>query len=197
MILIPFALAPSPHSVSIKFLTKSILSLDIIALMKNRIKKYTKEIIVFAILIFIMSNVISFYRSANLSKSPLMLSFVELINDGSYTIDTSKPIMVHFWATWCPVCKVEAPNIQKISENFQVITIATQSGSDEQIKKYQKEHEVDFMVINDKDGSLTKSAGVSVFPTTIIYDKTQKIVFADVGYTSTWSLWLKMFWANL
>ena len=197
MILIPFALAPSPHSVSIKFLTKSILSLDIIALMKNRIKKYTKEIIVFAILIFIMSNIISFYRSTNLSKAPLMLSSIELINDESYTIDTSKPIMVHFWATWCPVCKVEAPNIQKISENFQVITIATQSGSDEQIKKYQKEHEVDFMVINDKDGSLTKSAGVSVFPTTIIYDKTQKIVFSDVGYTSTWSLWLKMFWANL
>jgi len=164
--------------------------------MKNRIKKYTKEIIVFSMLIFIMSNVISFYRSTNLSKAPLMLSFVELINNQSYTIDTSKPIMVHFWATWCPICKVEAPNIQKISENFQVITIAIQSGNDGQIKKYQKEHGVDFMVINDKYGSLTKSAGVSVFPTTIIYDKNQKIVFADTGYTSTWSLWLKMLWAN-
>jgi len=168
-----------------------------ITLMKNKIKKYTKEIVVFSIFIFIISNIISFYRSTNLSKTPLMLSSVELINEESYIIDTSKPIMVHFWATWCPICKVEASNIQKISENFQVITIATQSGDDKQIKKYQKENEVNFMVINDKDGLLSKSANITVFPTTIIYDKNQKMVFADVGYTSTWSLWLKMFWANL
>jgi thiol-disulfide isomerase/thioredoxin len=165
--------------------------------MKNKIKKYTKEIILFSILVFIMSNVISLYRSTDLNKIQLTLSDVTLTEGKQYTIDTKKPIMIHFWATWCPICKVEASNIQQISENFQVLSIATQSGSDEEIKKYQKENGVNFMVINDQDGSLTKSYGVTVFPTTIIYDANQNVAFSDVGYTSTWGLWIKMFWSSL
>lgn len=178
-------------------LAKVFLSLDIISPMKTKIKKYIKEIIIFLLLLFIMSNAISLYRSADLNKAPLMLLDVKLIGNQNYTIDTTKPIMIHFWATWCPICKTEASNIQKISERFQVLTIATQSGNDEDIKKYTKENGVNFMVINDKDGLLTKSAGISTFPTTMIYDKNQQLVFSDVGYSSTWSLWLKMLWVSL
>ena len=162
-----------------------------------KIKKYLKELVLFALFIFIASNAISLYRSADLDTRKLSLSTVNLINNKSYTIDTSKPIMIHFWATWCPICKVEASNIQKISENFQVITIAVQSGSDTKIEKYQKEHSVNFMVINDKDSSLAKQFNISVFPTTIIYNKNGKAIFSDVGYTSIWVLWLKMLWANI
>jgi len=165
--------------------------------MKNKIKKYTKEIILFSILLFVMSNAISLYRSTDLNKVELLLSDVTLIEGKSYTINNKKPIMIHFWATWCPICKVEASNIQQISEDFQVLSIATQSGSDEEIKNYQKENGVNFMVINDQDGSLTKSYGVTVFPTTIIYDTNQNVAFSDVGYTSTWVLWIKMFWSSL
>ncbi len=165
--------------------------------MINKLKKYTKETILFFILIFIMSNAISLYRSTNLNKVPLELSKISLIENKYYTIDKTKPIMIHFWATWCPICKTEASNIQTISKNFQVISIATQSGNDNEIKKYQKENDVDFMVINDIDGSLSKKFNISVFPTTIIYDKNQKVAFSDVGYSSTWSLWLKMLWVNL
>jgi len=144
-----------------------------------------------------MSNAISLYRSTDLNKVELLLSDVTLIEGKSYTINNKKPIMIHFWATWCPICKVEASNIQQISEDFQVLSIATQSGSDEEIKNYQKENGVNFMVINDQDGSLTKSYGVTVFPTTIIYDTNQNVAFSDVGYTSTWVLWIKMFWSSL
>ncbi|HIP44390.1 MAG TPA: redoxin domain-containing protein [Sulfurospirillum arcachonense] len=165
--------------------------------MINKLKKYTKEIILFSILLFVMSNAISLYRSTDLNKVELLLSDVTLIEGKSYTINNKKPIMIHFWATWCPICKVEASNIQQISEDFQVLSIATQSGSDEEIKNYQKENGVNFMVINDQDGSLTKSYGVTVFPTTIIYDTNQNVAFSDVGYTSTWVLWIKMFWSSL
>ena len=37
---------------------------------------------------------------------------------------------------------------------------------------------------------------ISVFPTTIIYDKNRDIVFSDVGYTTTPGLCLRMKWAN-
>ena len=162
-----------------------------------KIKKIIREILLFSIVIFILSNAISLYRSTDLSKNPLDLSNVTLIDNKKYIIDTTKPLMLHIWATWCPICKAEASNIQTISDNFQLISIATQSGDDESIKKYQKENSIDFMVINDKNGTFAKKYGINVFPTTIIYDANQKVIFSDVGYTSTWSLWLKMLWASL
>lgn len=127
---------------------------------------------------------------------PLQLSTITLHNNTQYTINKSKPILIYFWATWCPVCKAIGPNIQRISEDFQVLSIASQSGSNEDIKNYLKKQRLDFKAVNDEDGSLTKKIGITMFPTTIIYDKNQNVIFSDVGYSSTWSLWLKMLWAK-
>ncbi len=50
-------------------------------------------------------------------------------------IPNNKPILLHFWATWCPTCKFEAPNIEKVSKDYEVITIAVQSGTKKRDKK--------------------------------------------------------------
>ncbi|MCW8895981.1 MAG: protein disulfide oxidoreductase [Sulfurimonas sp.] len=156
--------------------------------MKNKIKKYLKEFVLFIVVMTIFANALSLYRSLDLNKEALPAEF-NVIKD--------KPVLVHFWATWCPVCKVEAPNIQTISENFQVITIAVKSSDNDEINKYLKENNLDFEFINDYDGSIAQKFGISVYPTTIIYDKDRNVVFSDVGYTSTWGLWLRMLWAGM
>ena len=38
-----------------------------------------------------------------------------------------KPVLVHFWATWCPVCKFENDNVDAVSKDYAVITIASWS----------------------------------------------------------------------
>ena len=70
--------------------------------MKEKIKHYAKEIIYFLIFITIISNVMSLYKSKDLNSAPLTLSSLELINGSTYTFDKEKPILIHFWATWCP-----------------------------------------------------------------------------------------------
>ena len=155
--------------------------------MKEKLNKYLKEIVLFTLVMVVFSNGLSLYRSLDLSKEPLALN---------YAIDKDKPVLVHFWAVWCPICKIEAPNIQTMSENFEVITIAVKSGSDEEIQEYLNNQNLDFKFINDEDGYLAQKYGISVYPTTIIYDKNRDVVFSDVGYTSTWGLWLRMWWAS-
>jgi thiol-disulfide isomerase/thioredoxin len=108
----------------------------------------------------------------------------------------NEPILIHFWATWCPTCKAEAPNIQIISENYNVLTIAVNSGTDLEIEEYIKSRNLNFMVVNDTDGRMANKVGVSVFPTTIIYDKNGEVFFSDVGYTTTLGLRLRMFLAS-
>lgn len=165
--------------------------------MKNKFIKYAKEITIFLVVMIIFANILSFYRSGAVSKEPLDLNRVTLLGDIPYELPKNEPILLHFWATWCPTCKAEAQNIQTISQNYNVLTIALKSGSDEEIRDYLKSRNLDFNVVNDTTGQITQKYSVSVFPTTIIYDKNKNEFFSDVGYTSTFGLWLRMWWVSL
>ncbi len=165
--------------------------------MKEKIKRYTKEIITFFIIMTILANIISLYKSSDLNNEALSLTNIFLINDSKYELPQEKPILVHIWALWCPTCKVEASNIQTLSEHYNVLTIAVKSGSNDDINNYMKENDYTFNVVNDKSGFLASDFRVGAFPTTFIYDKDKKLVFSDVGYTSTWGLIIRMWWASL
>lgn len=164
--------------------------------MKNKVMHYSREIFLFLIFITIFANALSLYRSNNLNQEPIDINSFHLIDGNSYMLTEEKPILLHFWATWCPTCKAEAGNIETISKYFEVITIATKSGDNNDIQKYLEARNLTFKVINDKDGSLAKKFNISIFPTTIIYDKNREIFYSDIGYTTTFGLWLRMWLAK-
>ena len=63
-------------------------------------------------------------------------------------------------------------------------------------KKYLDNRNLTFKVVSDEEGSLAKMFNISIFPTTIIYDKDRAIFYSDVGYTSTFGLWIRMWLAK-
>ena len=160
--------------------------------MKEKIKKYLKEGVIFIVTLTIALNAMSYYRSLDLNKDNLSIKSFKLLDNTEYQIPENKPVLVHFWATWCPVCKVEAPNIEKISKDYEVITIAVQSGEKEEIQNYLDERKLSFKVVNDNDGFYAKKFNISVFPTTLIYDKSKSLKFSEVGYTTTVGLYSRM-----
>jgi len=165
--------------------------------MLKKIKHYLKEIIIFIVFITIFANGLSLYKSSDLNKEPLNITNITLLDGTKYNLSNTKPTLIHFWAIWCPTCKLEASNIQSISSNYEVITVAVKSGSNEDINNWLKENEYDFNVLNDESGFISSNFNIAVFPTTFIYDKNKNLVFSDVGYTSTWGLMLRMWWASL
>jgi thiol-disulfide isomerase/thioredoxin len=165
-------------------------------LTKSKLKHYFKEIIFFMIAMTIIANIMSLYRSQSLSSKPLSITNFQLINNNIYKVDHTKPIIIHFWATWCPTCKLEASNINFLSKQYQVITIAVKSGSDNEIKKYMRENNYNFNVVNDQNGTLSQKFKIAAFPTTFIYDKNKKLIFREVGYSSTFGLWLRVLWSE-
>lgn len=164
--------------------------------MKDKLKKYIKEIVVFVVLLAIATNGISYYKSLELNKESLSIESFTLLDGSIYTLPKDKPIIIHFWATWCPVCKVEAPNIQELSKENEVITIAVQSKSKENIQKYMEENNLSFKVVNDLSGFYAREFNIKVFPTTLIYDSNKNQKFSEVGYTSTFGFYLRMFLTN-
>ncbi|MEA3371051.1 MAG: redoxin domain-containing protein [Campylobacterota bacterium] len=164
--------------------------------MKSKLIHYAKEILLFIFVMTILANLISLYKSSDLNSGTLALNEVTLIDNKSYIFTQEKPVLIHFWATWCPTCKVEASNIEFISKYFDVVTIAVNSGSKDELIDYLLENDLRFNVLNDSNSYYSQEFNVAAFPTTFIYDENKNLVFSEVGYTSTIGLFLRMWWAS-
>ncbi len=105
-----------------------------------------------------------------------------------------QPAVVHFWATWCPVCQLENGTINDLNADYPLITVAMQSGSDTTIQAYLDENDLSFPVISDPDGYLAARWGVRGVPTTFILDGDGNIRFTEVGYTTGFGLRARIWW---
>lgn len=76
-----------------------------------------------------------------------------------------RPLLVYFWATWCPVCRLVSPSVDALRDTHPVVTIALGSGSARQVADYAEEHELGFGIVNDPDGDISRAWGVAVTPT--------------------------------
>lgn len=108
-----------------------------------------------------------------------------------------RPVLIHFWATWCPVCKLEQSSIESISEDFPVITVAMQSGSNEELNQFMKNENLSFKVINDEGAILSRRYKIKGVPVSFIVSKNNEIKFTEVGYTSELGLRIRLWWAGL
>ena len=151
----------------------------------QRMRSLVKEVLVGVILIFILSNIINMLRKPELESSTLPKMEAVLLDGSRFAVKADKPLVIHFWATWCPVCKLEAANIERLSKKYEVLTIAVNSGSDREIEAYLKERGLTFSVVNDRNGSWAKVFKVDLFPTTFIYDARGELRFTETGYTTT------------
>lgn len=135
--------------------------------------------------VFILTNIISYVRKPELVQTRLPNIEAVLLDGSQFKVEEGKPLVIHFWATWCPTCKLEAPNIETVSKKYEVLTIAVNSGDDKKIKTYLKERGLTFKVLNDSDGKWARQFKVEAFPTTYIYDGQGELRFTEVGYTTT------------
>ena len=162
-------------------------------------KKILKEIAIMALMVLVISNVLSYVRKPDLADTQLprineLLISGEQFNSKNYE---GKPLLIHFWATWCPTCKAEADNIQRLSEYYNVLTFAVKSGTNDKLTNYMDDRGFDYQVINDEEGKWASFYNVEGYPTTFIYDTKGEMSFSEVGYTSSMGLFIRMWWTGL
>ncbi len=92
------------------------------------------------------------------------------------TSDEKNPTMLIFWATWCPVCKEEIPEVQSIYNNFkdkglQVLAVNVSiNDSEKRTKRFIKKYKMNYPVAFDTNSKVTKEYGVMGTPTIMIID---------------------------
>jgi peroxiredoxin len=95
-----------------------------------------------------------------------------------------QPLLVHFWAQWCPICRAEQGSIQAIAEDFPVLSIAMQSGSATTVAEFMREEDLTFPTIADPHAEIASAWGVKAVPVSFILDAAGTIRFSSVGYTT-------------
>lgn len=110
----------------------------------------------------------------------------------------AEPTLVHFWATWCSICRTEQGTIAAIARDHpNTITVAMNSGLTNEVKRYMQEQGIDFRTVNDPDGSISGTWGVHAVPASFIIAPDGKIQFVEVGYTTEVGLRLRLWWAGV
>jgi len=162
----------------------------------NRAKllRLLREIAIFVFILWIGSTAISWWRAPKLDSSTLPRISGTLINGAPFDIAQfrGKPILIEFWGTWCPVCRQQAPNINRVAQKYPVLTLAVNSGSDAKIQAYMKKEGVNYPVLNDPYGQIAARFKIKVYPTIFIYDRHGKLKFTESGYTTTAGMLARM-----
>ena len=94
-----------------------------------------------------------------------------------------KPIVLNFWASWCPPCKAEMPTFnavyQDVKDDVQFLMVDLVDGQREteaKGKAYIEEQGFTFPVLFDTDGAAGYMYQVSSIPTTFFIDKDGYVV---------------------
>ena len=110
----------------------------------------------------------------------------------------NEPLLIHFWATWCPICEMENDNIQNVAKDYRTLNIAIQSGSDTEITEYANRNNLKLdNIINDRSGTLATFFGVTGTPTSFIISPSGKISSKEVGYMTELGLRFRLWWASI
>ncbi|MEN8178940.1 MAG: protein disulfide oxidoreductase [Pseudomonadota bacterium] len=160
--------------------------------LKRRVLGWVLEIILLLIAVYLLH--LWQTRDTAAGEAPLLSG--QTLSEEPFNLQDlhGKPVFVHFWATWCPVCQLESGTINDLVGDYPLITVAMQSGSDTTIQAYLDENELSFPVISDPDGLLASRWGVTGVPATFIIDAEGNIKFTEVGYSTSLGLRARIWW---
>jgi peroxiredoxin len=103
--------------------------------------------------------------------------------------ERGKVVVVNFWATWCPPCRVEMPRLEtevwdkyKGDSDFAMVAIARQQ-TDAKIAGFAKQHpEFTYPLAYDPQRKVYAKFADAGIPRSYVVGKDGKIVFQSLGY---------------
>ncbi len=96
-----------------------------------------------------------------------------------------KVVIVNFWATWCPPCRAEIPDLvalqDKYRDRLQVIGISEDETSIDDVRRFVTEHRINYPIVMSTPELVRLFPGVRALPTSFIVDPENHLVQKHVG----------------
>jgi peroxiredoxin len=92
-------------------------------------------------------------------------------------------VAVNFWATWCPPCRKEMPDLDALYRRFKDQGLVVLAISDEdvgKVKPFIDHARVSYPILLDPGGVVAKRFEISGIPKTFVYDRDGKLVAQSI-----------------
>ncbi|BAM47835.1 redoxin domain-containing protein [Amphibacillus xylanus] len=96
-----------------------------------------------------------------------------------------KQVMLNFWATWCPPCQAEVPDMERLYQEHDIeilaVNITSTEASLEDVSQFVNDNELTFKIPIDLDANISDLYFIQSIPTTFMIDSSGKIAHKIIG----------------
>ncbi len=96
-----------------------------------------------------------------------------------------KPVMINFWATWCPPCRAEMPDMEAFYTNYEIdilaVNLTTTEYSANDVEEFVDNLGLSFPILLDQSGDVTSLYRIQPLPTSYFIDGNGVIRHVNVG----------------
>ncbi|PSU34067.1 protein disulfide oxidoreductase [Photobacterium lutimaris] len=160
----------------------------------SRVVRFLKEAGLMLLLLIAVTTGLDLWRSQSMPQGSVPILVAQSTKGEEIDLiarSHEKPVMVYFWGTWCSVCRFVSPTINWLDGDYDVVSIAVNSGDSRRVNGYLDHHGYGFTTINDSHGVLMKQWGISAVPSIFII-KDGQVSSVTTGFSTPPGLWLRM-----
>ena len=123
---------------------------------------------------------------ASLSTAPELPIFDRQGKKVDMAKEKGRIVVIHFWATWCPPCVDEIPELSKFWEPYKgrkdIVLYAVSVDKDwKTIDDFNARHPNSLTFLRDPDSATAKRFGTTQFPETYIANRAGRVIFRVQG----------------
>ena len=115
---------------------------------------------------------------------------IKTIDGNRFNIEDyrGKTVLLNFFATWCPPCVKELPELEKQiwlefkDKDFTVLVIG-RGHNKKEVKQYRNKKNYSFPMAPDKDKAIYEKFFTKYIPRNVVINKEGKIIYLEHGYT--------------
>ncbi len=96
-----------------------------------------------------------------------------------------KVVLLNVWATWCPPCRAEIPDLVALQQEYRdrlvIVGISEDEGTTDSVRKFSADHKINYPIVMSTPEFRERFPGVSALPTTFVLDRDGRMVQKHVG----------------
>jgi cytochrome c biogenesis protein CcmG, thiol:disulfide interchange protein DsbE len=96
-------------------------------------------------------------------------------------------VLVNFWASWCPPCRIEMPGFERVyrqrrDEGFVIVGIATDRHAEDAIRAFVAEHDITYPILLGTGEVIRAYGGINALPESFLVDREGRVRHRIIGF---------------
>lgn len=105
------------------------------------------------------------------------------VDSGSFR---GRLVVLNFWATWCPPCRLEMPAMERLYQEFrgkglEVVAVNFME-SPESVRAFAEEQKLTYPMLLDRQAGIAERYGVMRLPETVLIGRKGEVIAKTIGY---------------